>query len=126
MTSRVNTAVSFINWTEHLDYYIKRMKGVYIECLDFREVIKKYDRKNTVFFLDPPYVHHSRSSSHRYGYELTNFDHFQMLEIINRIKGNAVISGYDNKVYEHLTWRRVEKDQQKNSGKGSEVLWIKD
>lgn len=32
-----------------------RLSGVIIECLDFREFIRRYDREGTLFYLDPPY-----------------------------------------------------------------------
>ncbi|HBG77665.1 MAG TPA: DNA methyltransferase [Phycisphaerales bacterium] len=33
----------------------KRLDGVVIENLDFEDIIKRYDRKYTLFFCDPPY-----------------------------------------------------------------------
>lgn len=33
----------------------KRLNGVYIECLPYGEFISRYDRPETLFYLDPPY-----------------------------------------------------------------------
>ncbi|KAA0248319.1 MAG: DNA adenine methylase [Candidatus Jettenia sp.] len=34
----------------------RRLQGVTIECLDYRECIQRYDSKDTLFFCDPPYL----------------------------------------------------------------------
>ncbi|MGR3484451.1 MAG: DNA adenine methylase [Paracoccaceae bacterium] len=33
-----------------------RLAGVVIECLDWRDVIRRYDRPEALFYLDPPYA----------------------------------------------------------------------
>lgn len=33
----------------------RRLEGVIIECLPWREIIDRYDRPETLFYLDPPY-----------------------------------------------------------------------
>ena len=33
----------------------KRLEGVHIECLDWADFIRRYDRLSTLFYLDPPY-----------------------------------------------------------------------
>ena len=33
-----------------------RLSGVVIECLPYLELIRRYDRPDTLFYLDPPYV----------------------------------------------------------------------
>jgi DNA adenine methylase len=33
----------------------KRLDGVFVENRDFEDVIKRYDRKHTLFYCDPPY-----------------------------------------------------------------------
>lgn len=38
-----------------LDDVSARLSGVSIECLDWRDFIRRYDRPQSLFFLDPPY-----------------------------------------------------------------------
>ncbi|MHB1696564.1 MAG: DNA adenine methylase [bacterium] len=43
-----------------LDVIHDRLSDVYIDNLDFRDLIKNWDRPDTFFYLDPPYVLSSR------------------------------------------------------------------
>jgi len=38
-----------------LDELHERLAGVVIECLDFEEFLRRYDKPTTLFYLDPPY-----------------------------------------------------------------------
>ena len=40
---------------ETLETVWRRLAQVLIECMDFRELIARYDRPHTLFYLDPPY-----------------------------------------------------------------------
>lgn len=40
---------------EHLSAAHLRLARVYIECLPYHEVIRRYDKPTTVYYLDPPY-----------------------------------------------------------------------
>lgn len=40
---------------ETLETAWRRLAQVLIECMDFRELIARYDRPHTLFYLDPPY-----------------------------------------------------------------------
>ena len=48
---------------------------MYVECLDWREIIKRYDRPATWFYLDPPYW----GSEGYYGKCLFEREHFTEL-----------------------------------------------
>lgn len=66
----------------------KRLQGAIIECDDYKEVIKRYDRKDTLFFLDPPY-----DTDFSYNVE---FDYDELLEICRSIKGKFILTlNYD-------------------------------
>lgn len=49
-----------------------RMAGVVIECLDYADFITRYDAKETLFYLDPPYW----GCEGDYGKELFGRDEF--------------------------------------------------
>jgi len=51
-----NEALSFRGGIEALDEIVDRFQEVTIENEDFEDVITRYDRENTLFYCDPPYV----------------------------------------------------------------------
>ena len=93
------------------------------------EVIERYDTENTLFYLDPPYVHDSRNDTKAYGHEMTDDEHIDLANLLHAIRGRAVISGYRTPLYDKLFdgWKRVDAPVKLcNSSKSSrqESLWI--
>ena len=72
--------------------------------------MERYDTSDTVFYLDPPYVHSSRGDTSSYGYEMTDEQHVDLAELLHNIDGRAIVSGYDTQLYDELypKWRRVD------------------
>jgi DNA adenine methylase len=71
------------------------------------------DWKKTLFYLDPPYMSHTRSSTGEYGeLEMTYDDHEALLELLLSIEGKFALSGYRNRLYDKFAkaagWRVVE------------------
>ncbi len=98
-----------------------------IETSDYKNLISKWDSPNTLFYLDPPYLAHTRGSG-RYGHEFTDQDHTALLEMVTSLKGKVLLSGYDNEPYRHhlASWRRFEQAVlAQGAVKRMEVLWIK-
>lgn len=115
---------------ERLPIVRERMRRVQIENLCFRNLIPRYDRPQTLFYLDPPYIPESRISG-KYEMEMTLEDHKEMIDIILSCKGKFVLSGYNNTIYSILEdkgWRKIEIDTiastSKTRGKRTECLWI--
>ncbi|MFV0492600.1 MAG: DNA adenine methylase [Pseudorhodobacter sp.] len=66
-----------------------RMAGVVIECLDYADFITRYDGKETLFYLDPPYW----GCEGDYGKELFGREEFdRMAEQLGQIKGRFLMS----------------------------------
>lgn len=122
--------------TEHLYYVADRLRGVFIEQMDVIDIIKRYDSPRTLFYLDPPYVHETRSkwAGKAYRHEMTDEQHCRMGKLLNEIEGMALISGYNSQLYDELFtangWTRNEIDVRVNgigpdgSGRNTEVIWI--
>lgn len=71
-----------------------RLKGVVIECLPYQDLIARYDRPDTLFYLDPPY----EGAEHFYGRGLFTGDDFAALaDLLANIKGKFVLSINDSK-----------------------------
>lgn len=83
-----NTANDYQNAVSKLHEFEKRFSRVMIECLDYKELIKRYDAEGTFFFIDPPY-------KNREHYYKGNFkEHVQLAEMLNNIKGKAMVTYY--------------------------------
>lgn len=66
-----------------------RLAGVIIECLDFADVIRRYDSAQALFYLDPPYW----GNEGDYGKDLFGRDRFtEMAELLGGIKGRFILS----------------------------------
>jgi DNA adenine methylase len=85
-----------------LDAWHKRLLRVQIEQLDALEVIKYWDTKDTVFYLDPPYHLETRVGGSAYRCEATHDHHVALVDVLLRCEGAVVLSGYDHPVYEPL------------------------
>jgi DNA adenine methylase len=78
-----------------------RVMRVQIEHKDFRELIPLYDTPKTLFYLDPPYIPETRRSG-GYQHEMTIDDHKELVNIILKVKGMVMLSGYRHPIYEPL------------------------
>nr|MDO8113207.1 Dam family site-specific DNA-(adenine-N6)-methyltransferase [Candidatus Sigynarchaeota archaeon] len=77
-------ARSFLFKREPLVAAHRRLNGVILHQLDYKDVITKYDSLTTFFYIDPPY-------ETDYAYNKP-FDHEELAEICNTIKGKFVLS----------------------------------
>ena len=132
LTSRAGMAGAVSRWlgaVEGLPEIAQRLQRVQIENAPALEVIRRYDTPQTLFYLDPPYVHGSRGDSSAYGHEMTDKDHRDLAAVLHQVKGRAVLSGYRCSLYDELfgAWRRVDASEKIcNSSKGirRESLWM--
>ena len=132
LTSRAGMAGAVSRWLGSIDglpEIVQRLQRVQIENAPAIEVIQRYDTKDTLFYLDPPYVHDSRGDSKAYGYEMTDFDHIELSVILNSIQGRAVISGYNTSLYDKIfkNWTRIDapiKTCNSSKGERQESLWL--
>jgi DNA adenine methylase len=92
-------------WPDYIDAYTERLSGVIIESRPAIKVIQKFDHPETLFYVDPPYVHAVRSTPHttgkkgHYRHEMTDADHRELCETLEAARGMVVLSGYNNEVY---------------------------
>ena len=113
LTSRAGMAGAVSRWlgsVEGLAEIAQRLLRVQIENAPALDVIARYDTPETVFYLDPPYVHSVRGDSAAYGFEMTDDDHAALAAVLSSIRGRAVLSGYRTPLYDELYggWRRVD------------------
>jgi len=139
-TSRRGMSLAVSQWLgkieDNLPKAVERLKVVQIENMDYKDLLKKYDGEDTLFYLDPPYIHKTRKMTYQYAHEMEDEQHEEMIDILLHIKGKAILSGYDNEIYNKLLnngWKKVflgeydkrsEKAINESRSKGQEFVWI--
>ncbi|WP_300642381.1 DNA adenine methylase [uncultured Helicobacter sp.] len=71
----------------------KRLSSVCIENLSFEKLIKEYDREETLFYLDPPYMGTEDYYKNTLGFGKK--EHELLAEILKGIKGKFILSYND-------------------------------
>jgi len=124
-------ASAWLNSVEGLVDVHERLKRVVVLCDNALKIIKQQDGERTLFYLDPPYVHHTRSATDAYQYEMDEPAHAELLATIQQCQGHVILSGYPDKLYDKTlrNWNRHDrKIDNKVSGANSkrimtESLW---
>lgn len=127
--SGTTPAIDWSRWPNHIQGFTERLRGVILENRDAREVMLSQDGPDTLHYVDPPYVHSTRSSGQRgYQFELTNSEHESLLEFLTRLTGMVVLSAYPHAIYDRLLpwgWVQLESGSLVFGNKPrTEVLWL--
>lgn len=83
----------------------------------------------TVIYLDPPYVHSTRTSNARYKNELTDADHAELLTVVKYLAVLKdvfiIISGYRNPLYDMqlADWYSKDFQAMTRGGVRTETVW---
>ncbi len=130
-TSRegVIPAHDWVNWAKEIDAFTQRLQGVVIERRHALEVIQAHDSIQTLHYVDPPYVHATRTrrASRDYAYEMTDGDHEAIAEALHGARGMVVVSGYQSDLYERVYKGWVQKFHVAATVRGAkrtECLWL--
>lgn len=129
--SGTTPACDWAGYPAQLTWFVERLRGVVIENRPALEVIAQHDANDALFYVDPPYVHSTRSGmrSRRdkgYRHEMTDGDHRALAELLHNLSGMVVMPGYPSDLYEDLypDWKRLERGHFAGSSPRTEVLWI--
>lgn len=115
-------AFRFANKVDTLPLIQARLRNVTIECLDFRDIIPRYDTNNTFFFVDPPYLK-STCDPKAYKQIMTEDEHKQLVELLLKVKGKVMLTIFWHDIYQPLInagWTRLQKTRIICSGKVSQ------
>lgn len=122
------------NFPDALVHIVDRLQGVVIENRDALHVLQQHDKQDTLHYVDPPYVHSTRSGKTRgtssrksYRHELSDAQHAALADTLRRLDGMVVISGYPSPLYDDLygDWQRVERAAMADGARRRvEVLWL--
>lgn len=95
----------------------ERLQGVIIECRPAAKILATHDARDTLFYVDPPYPHGTRSTkrpanglNHGYRHEMSDAHHAVLLEQLRGLSGMVVVSSYPSNAYDAALagWMRVE------------------
>lgn len=122
------------NYPEAFGLIVDRLRGVVIENRDAMVVMASHDSPQTLHYVDPPYVHSTRSVKVRrndmrksYKHEMSDDEHREMLVFLRGLRGMAVLSGYSTPLYDELLgdWTRVDRPSFSDGARPRvETLWI--
>ncbi len=130
--------IDWRNYPAHVESVVDRLRGVVVENRPALELIAHQDGEQTLFYVDPPYVHRTRNSVCRtsggshlgnaYRHEMTDDDHRALAAALRGSKSMVVISGYACDLYDkelYPDWKRTERVTRADGAEPrTEVLWI--
>jgi DNA adenine methylase len=126
---RLTAAATSFARVDRLYAVADRLRGVQIECLDIFDLLDRYDQRNVMWYLDPPYVAETRASWKQtaYAHEMTLEDHEKLLDVVVKLRGSVMISGYHHELYANCLagWNMMETESRINgTRKATEVVWM--
>ena len=65
----------------------ERLLNVQLECLPYQQILKKYDRSYTFFYLDPPYF-----GLPYYRFNFADKDYGDLAQVLSTLKGRFLLS----------------------------------
>lgn len=85
----------------------KRLARVQIECLPYQEILRRYNRPTTLFYLDPPYY-----GLKLYRFNLSDSDFEELERHLRNLRGKFVLSLNDvpqvRKLFSKFQFREIE------------------
>lgn len=125
---------AWITWTDKvLPQIVERFQGVTISNRDAVEVLATdANTSDSMVYLDPPYLHSTRTATKAYRKEMTEEQHKVMLLTAAESKAKVMISGYDSPLYRKMLkgWKMHCKpmpnhsSQAKNKESRVECVWV--
>ena len=90
-TATTAPAVNLLRIEEQLSAAHLRLASTYIERLDWRDCMRRYDRPHSFFYLDPPYW-----QTEGYGVPFPWAEYEAMASMLREIQGKAIVSLNDH------------------------------
>lgn len=103
--------VNLKNTIEYMLVLSERLRKVTIDNLSYEKLIELYDKEDTLFYLDPPYV-----CKKVYEYDFKEEEHYKLKAKIDNIKGKFILSYNDCELIRDLykDYHIIEVERQNN------------
>jgi DNA adenine methylase len=123
------------NFPDSLAAVVDRLRGVKIENRPGLELLAEVVDPDALVYVDPPYLWDTRtkrvgaeSKPHGgYTHEMARADHVALLEMLPRVRGMVVLSGYPSPLYDKALpgWTKVERAAFADGmSERTEMLWL--
>ena len=128
--SGTTPAHDWMNYPDCLRQTVQRLRGVVIEQRDAAACMAQHDSDETLHYVDPPYVHSTRSLRTRapaYRHEMTDEQHELLSSTLHSLVGKVVVSGYRCGLYDQLYagWTRIDGHAHADGARPRvESLWL--
>jgi DNA adenine methylase len=132
--SGTTPAHDWSNYAASIPAFTSRLQGVVIENRPASDLLGEFDGPETLFYVDPPYVHSTRTlgnphcAKHRYREEMRDDDHRRLGEQLRSLEGMVVLSGYPCDLYDlelFPDWQRHERRHLADGARPrTEVVWL--
>lgn len=123
---RAYAAADWCNLPERIIQAAERLRGVQIENRQAVELMRRFNNKKVLVYLDPPYVLSTRHGK-QYRHEMDDQAQEELLHTALQHKGPVLISGYESDLYNFMLqgWHREETTSYSQvCSKKKEILWM--
>lgn len=127
--SGINEQVSaYLGVIEGLPAIHERLRNVVILQQEALDVIRRQDGEHVLQYIDPPYLHTTRSVKDAYAHEMSEDQHRELLTVLSGITGKFMLSGYPSELYDQFAaqhnWVRHERlvDNKASSSKVKQTM----
>lgn len=100
--SGTTPAHDWANFPRSAKALVERLQGVVIENKPAVELMPVFDSKDTLYYVDPPYVASTRDKGHDYRFEMCEDEHRGLASVLASLQGMVVVSGYGNDLYNEI------------------------
>ncbi|WP_283149716.1 DNA adenine methylase [Silvimonas soli] len=90
-TATTAPMINLLRIEENLSQAHLQLSGVNIENLPWRDIVERYDRPHTLFYLDPPYW-----ETEGYGFDWSFAEYEYMADFMRRCQGKVIVSINDH------------------------------
>lgn len=104
---------------------IPRLTHVVADARSFLDGFDYAGSGRVLIYADPPYLHSTRTSRHRYKFEMSDADHAALLRQLRCVPASVVLSGYPSSLYDSQLpgWHTKQFQVMTRGGPRTEQLW---
>lgn len=95
-----NICHTWANLDSLVDTVAEHLKYAFIENSDYKDIFRRWDSPETVFYIDPPYE--NVESDYYLANKEHGFNHIELANEILKLQGSVVVSYYDSQYIRNL------------------------